>query len=178
MQPESIKSAPEVVNRGQFLRSLGLSTGALMALYCMGTLTSCSNADDPAVTPTPGPTPTPTPPTSGATGLTGNADATKGVVDFTLDLANTNYAKLKTEGEFVQIGAIVVANARGTMVALSNVCTHQGGQLQYRVGTNDFRCNIHGGLFSTTGAVVASPPSAPVKAFKTALTGNSLKVTA
>ncbi len=174
MQPELIKPAPEVVNRGQFLRSLGLSTGALMALYCMGTLTSCSKADDPAVTPTP----TPTPSTGGATGLTGNADATKGVVDFTIDLANTNYAKLKTEGEFVQIGEIVVANARGTMVALSNVCTHQGGQLQYRVGTNDFRCNIHGGLFSTTGAVVASPPSAPVKAFKTALTGNSLKVTA
>lgn len=160
----------ETLNRGEFLRSLGLSTGALMALYCMGTLTSCSKGGETPITPTPTPMP--------STGITGNSDATKGTIDFTLDLANTNYAKLKTVGEFVQVGEIVVANAKGAIVALTNVCTHQGGQLQYRATENDFRCNLHGGLFTLTGAVKASPPTKEVKAFKTTLTGNNLNVKA
>ncbi len=170
MQPGTTPTQPEQLSRGEFLRSLGLSTGALMALYCMGTLTSCSKADDPApVTP---------PVTGGTSGITGNSSPANGVVDFTIDLNNTTFTGLKTEGGFVQIGEIVVANAKGTMVALSNVCTHQSGQLQYRTATNDFRCNIHGGLFSTTGTVVAAPPTTAVKAYKTSLSGNSLKVTA
>jgi len=172
MQSESIPTP--ILNRGEFLRSLGLSSGALMALYCMGTLTSCSNASDPDPV-----TPTPNPGTGGtSTGLTGNNDATKGAIDFTLDLTNANYSKLKTEGEFVQVREIVVANAKGVMVALTNVCTHQGGTLEYRKANNDFRCNLHGGIFSTAGAVVVSPPTRAVAAFKTALTGNNLRVTA
>ncbi|KAB7732621.1 Rieske 2Fe-2S domain-containing protein [Rudanella paleaurantiibacter] len=161
----------EPINRGQFLRSLGLSSGALMALYCMGTLTSCSSSNEPA-TVTPAPTP------GAGTGLTGNLDPTKGVVDFTIDLNNTTYSKLKTEGEFVQLGQIVVANAQGTLVALSNVCTHQGGQLSYRKANNDFQCNVHAGLFTTTGAVKQSPPTAPVKAYKATRTGDSLRIVA
>ncbi len=171
MQPESLKTAPEVVNRAEFLRSLGLSTGALMALYCMGTLTSCSKADDPAPV-----TPTPTPGTS--TGITGNIDKSKGVIDFTLDLTNATYSKLKTEGEFAQIGEIVVANAKGTMVALTNVCTHQGGQLQYRKATNDFECNLHQGQYNLDGTVKKDPPTKAVAAFKTTVSGNNLRVTA
>jgi cytochrome b6-f complex iron-sulfur subunit len=170
MQPESVKTAPEVVNRAEFLRSLGLSTGALMALYCMGTLTSCSKASDPA----PAVTPTPTP----GAGITGNSDKSKGAIDFTLDLTNANYSKLKTEGEFAHIGEIVVANAKGTMVALSNVCTHQGGQLQYRKANNDFQCNLHQGEFALNGAVKKEPPTKAVTAFKTTLSGNNLRVTA
>lgn len=166
MQPES---TPTHLNRAEFLRSLGLSTGALMALYCMGTLTSCSKGGD---------DPTPATPTTPTTGITGNSDPSKGAVDFTLDLTNANFSKLTTQGEFVQVGSIVVANAKGTMVALSNVCTHQGGTLQYRAATNDFRCDLHGGLYSTTGAVLASPPTVAVKAYKATQTGNSLKVTA
>ncbi len=173
MQSESVKSTPDVQNRAEFLRSLGLSTGALMALYCMGTLTSCSKGADPApVTPTP----TPTPGTS--TGLTGNTDKAKGAIDFTLDLSNANYSRLKTEGEFVQVNDFVVANAKGTMVALSNVCTHQGGQLQFRKATNDFECNLHQGQYNLDGTVKKDPPTKAVVAYKTALTGNNLRVTA
>ena len=178
MQPELTKSTPDVLNRGEFLRSLGLSSGALMALYCMGTLTSCSKADDPAPAPIVTPTPTPNPGGGTTTGLTGNTDATKGVIDFTLDLTNANYSKLKTAGDFVQVNNIVVANAKGTLIALSNVCTHQGGQLQYRSTENDFRCNLHSGLFNNDGTVKASPPNKAVAVFKAALTGNNLRVTA
>lgn len=175
MQPESVKSTETILNRGEFLRSLGLSSGALMALYCMGTLTSCSKADDPApVTPTPNPGTG----TGTTTGITGNSDASKGAIDFTLDLSNMNYSKLKTVGEFVQVKEVIVANANGNLVALSNVCTHQGGQLQYRPAQNDFRCTLHGGLFNNDGSVKAAPPTKEVKAFKTTLTGNNLRVAA
>lgn len=156
------------MNRAEFLRSLGLSSGALMALYCMGTLTACSKGgDDPA----------PTTPTN-TSGITGNNNPSSGAVDFTLDLTNANYSKLKTDGQFVQSGGVVVANAKGTYVAVGNVCTHQGGQLEYRSAQNDFRCNLHGGLYSLTGAVVAAPPVTAVKAYKATLSGNSLKITA
>jgi cytochrome b6-f complex iron-sulfur subunit len=165
MQPE--KTA-ETLNRGEFLRSLGLSTGALMALYCMGTLTSCSGSDPEPAAPTTGPT----------SGLTGNADPASGTVDFTLDLTNSNYSKLATQGEFVQVGKVVVANAQGTIVAIGNVCTHQGGLLQYRKANNDFECNVHQGHFTTTGAVKDGLPTQPVKAYKATQTNNSLRVTA
>ncbi len=33
------------MTRSEFIRSLGLSSSALMALYCMGGLTACSNEE-------------------------------------------------------------------------------------------------------------------------------------
>ena len=139
----------------------------------MGTLTSCSKGSDPTpVTPTPTPTPTP------STGITGNTDSAKGAIDFTLDLTNANYSKLKTDGDFVQVNNFVVANAKGTIVALSNVCTHQGGQLQYRKATNDFECNLHQGQFNLDGTVKKAPPTKAVVAYKAVLSGNNLRVTA
>ncbi|WP_266368880.1 QcrA and Rieske domain-containing protein [Tellurirhabdus rosea] len=159
---------PDQMKRGEFLRSLGLSSAALMSVYCLGTLTSCSSdSDDPA----------PTPP---AAGFTGNADTSKGAIDFTLDLTAAAYSKLKTVGEFVAVDSVVVANAGGNMVAVGRVCTHQAGRLTYRSTTNDFICDNHGGLFNTNGSVKASPPTTPVPSYKTSLTnsGNTLRVTA
>jgi cytochrome b6-f complex iron-sulfur subunit len=52
------------MNRAEFLRSLELSSATLMAMYCMGGLTACSNE---------GPQP----------------DTSSGTVDFTLDLNET-----------------------------------------------------------------------------------------
>ena len=36
----------EVINRKQFLSKLGLGTGAIMATYCLGSLSSCDDEDD------------------------------------------------------------------------------------------------------------------------------------
>ncbi|WP_229201203.1 hypothetical protein [Arcticibacterium luteifluviistationis] len=33
------------LNRGQFLKQLGMSSKALMAFYCMGTLAACTSDD-------------------------------------------------------------------------------------------------------------------------------------
>ena len=155
----------EQMKRGEFLRNLGLSSAALMSFYCMGTLTSCSS-DDPAPA-TPGPT---TPGT--------------GKVDFTLDLTNATFSKLKTDGQFVYQDNIIVARVKGgNYVALSKVCTHAGVEVEYRLAQDDFWCNPqkggHGSEYATGGNVQVGPAAQSLKLYKTILStdGNKLQVT-
>lgn len=163
------------LSRGQFLRQLGLSSAALMSFYCLGTsLTACSSSSD---------DPTPTTNTNNNTNTntnTGITGTTTGAVDFTIDLTHKDYTKLKTEGEFVYVADIIIANAKGTFVALAKACTHQGTTINYRSGTNDFFCPNHGSEFKTTGAVQKSPATTALKVYKAETTnsGNSLKITA
>ena len=170
------------MKRGEFVRSLGLSSAALMAFYCMGTLTSCSSKNDPTpVTPPTTTPPTTTPPTT-ATGLTGNAETSKGAINFTLDLTSTDYKNLKTAGEFVKVGDVLVASAKGGgFAAIQRLCTHQNfDTVSYRLGSDDFLCSTHGSVFATNGSVKGGPAVNAMKLYKTALStdGNKLTVTA
>jgi cytochrome b6-f complex iron-sulfur subunit len=169
----SIDMKETTMKRGQFLRELGLSGSALMAFYCMGTtLTACStSSDDP--TPSSGGT-------GSSTGLTGNADTSKGTISFTLDLTNSTYSGLKTAGGFVVVGSLIIANARGTIVALSKTCTHEGTTLTYRSSQNDLYCSNHGSEFSTTGAVEVGPATRSLAVYQAQLStdGNTLTVKA
>ncbi|MEI7582632.1 Rieske (2Fe-2S) protein [Runella sp.] len=159
------------MKRGQFLRELGLSSSALLAFYCIGTtMTACSTGSS-----------DPTPTTTGTTsGITGNADTAKGAISFTLDLTNSKYLTLKTAGNFVIVDSIIVANAKGTLVALSKACTHEGTALSYRSAQNDFHCSNHGSEFSTTGAVEVGPATKALAVYQAQLSsdGNTLTVKA
>ena len=166
------------MKRGDFLRSLGLSTSALMAFYCIGTLTSCSKSED---NPSPGTTTgngTNTGSGTGTVGFSGNAESAKGKIDFTLDLTSSTYGGLKTAGGYVKVGDVLVANTKsGQYIAVSKTCTHEGGGLDYRLATDDLLCNNHGGQFNTDGSVKLSPPTKALKVFTATLTNNSLKIT-
>lgn len=167
-----VKQEKETLKRGEFLRSLGLSTSALMAFYCMGTLTACSSGDD-----DPQPGGNNNGGTNGTVGLTGNTTGSN--INFTLDLTSSNYSKLKTEGQYVIAGDVMVALASGNRyVALSRRCTHEGANVQYRLAQNDVFCNNHGSVFNLDGTVKQSPASLPLKVYKTELSqnGNSLRV--
>ncbi len=155
----------EEINRGQFLKNLGLSTKALMAFYCLGTVTACSTDDDP------------TP--SGSTGNTGgNTDtgitgtSTGNSINFTINLSNTTYSKLKTAGEFAIIGDVIIANASGIFVALSKKCTHQGTTIEYRKDQGDFKCPNHGSEYTLSGVVQKGPTTTDLKMYKTALSAD------
>lgn len=156
------------------MRSLGMSSAALMAFYCMGTgLTACSKGSSDG---TPGGTVV-TP----AAGVTGNANASAGAVSFTVDLTNSNYSKLKTTGQYAIIGSLIVAKVKsGSIVALSKACTHEGTEVQYRATQDDMYCSNHGSEFSTTGAVEVGPATKALTQYKTSLStdGNTLTVTA
>lgn len=168
------------MNRGQFLKDLGLSTKALMAFYCLGAVSACgSKKEDPD-------------PggngnggngnggngTGGNTGITGTTSGSN--INFTVDLTHQQYSKLKNQGEFVYVANIIIANARGTIVALSKICTHEGATIEFRAGQNDFLCNNHGSQFNLDGTVKLSPAESALQVFKTELSndGNSLTVKA
>jgi cytochrome b6-f complex iron-sulfur subunit len=168
------------LNRGQFLKQLGLSSAALMSFYCLGTgLTSCSKNDsEPA-------------PIIGNTSVGTNGGGTNGVssgvtgststtIDFTIDLTNANFSKLKTQGEFAYVDGIIIANVKGVFVALSKACTHQSTTINFRSGTNDFFCPTHGSQFKIDGTVQAGPAAQSLMVFKTELlnNNNSLKIKA
>ena len=161
------------VSRGEFLRSLGMSSSALMAFYCMGaTLSSCSSKDD---DPAPGGG---TPP-AGSPAVTGTTTGAN--LDFSIDMAAYKEKNLKTEGEFAVIGdAIIIALANKKYVALSKKCTHEGTAVGYRKAQNDIKCPLHGSEFKLDGAVQLGPAASPLTVFKTTLStdGNSLTVKA
>lgn len=163
------------LNRGQFLKQLGLSSAALMSFYCLGTgLTSCSKNDSepaPIIGNTGGGT------NGVPSGVTGS---TSGTIDFTIDLTNANFSKLKTQGEFAYVDEIIIANAKGVFVALSKACTHQSTTINFRSGTNDFFCPTHGSQFKIDGTVQAGPAAQSLTVFKTELlnNNNSLKIKA
>lgn len=161
----------ESMKRGEFLRSLGLSTSTLMAFYCLGTtMTSCgSKENDPDPDPTPG----------GGNGVSGTITGNN--INFTVDLTNASYSSLKTVGDYKIIGDVLVAFTTGsTYVALTKICTHEGNTVQYRKDENDIYCPVHFSEFSTAGAVQNGPAALPLKAYKTSLSanGNTLTVTA
>jgi cytochrome b6-f complex iron-sulfur subunit len=166
------------MKRGEFLRSLGLSTSTLMAFYCLGTtMTSCgSKTDDPD----------PGDGGGGGGGGTGLSGTTTGsAINFTVDISNSNYSSLKTAGSYKIIGDVLVAFTSGsTYVALAKNCTHEGTELQYRKAENDLLCSNHGSEFSTTGAVENGPNTGDkitaLKAYRATLgaDGKTLTVTA
>jgi len=146
-------------SRGQFLKTLGLSSKALMAFYCIGAVSACSTEEEETVTP--GNTNT----GNTSTGLTGTTSGAS--IDYTIDLKNASYSKLTTVGEFVIIGDTLVANANGTYIAVSKACTHQGTTLSYRKAQNDLHCGNHNSEFSITGEVEKAPATMALKTYKT-----------
>ena len=146
------------MTRAEFIRSLGLSSGALMAVYCLGGLTACSKEE---------PDPSPVKPGD--------------KLDLSLDLNSAAYSKLQTNGEFAIVkdpGIIVARKNDGTFVAVSKDCTHQGQELTYQAANDRFNCPLHNSNFSTTGAVVNGPATSALKQYKTELNsaGTTLRV--
>jgi cytochrome b6-f complex iron-sulfur subunit len=151
------------INRGAFIKDLGLSSGALMAFYCMGGLTACSSETEPAPVTTPPASTTPPPATT--------------KIDFTLDLTSNDYKKLKIEGEYVYRDKIIIANAKGgKYVALTKACPHAGTDVQYRLDKDDLWCPNHGSEFSTTGKVNKTPAANGLIVYSTELKGDALRI--
>jgi cytochrome b6-f complex iron-sulfur subunit len=158
----------ETMKRGEFLRSLGLSTSTLMAFYCLGTtMTSCGSSGD-----EPGPDNG-----DGGNGISGTT--TGGAINYTVDLSVVT--ALKTAGGSQVIGDTIVALTRNNVyVALAKRCTHEGSTIGFRSAQNDFQCPTHQSEFSLTGAVEQGPATMSLQVFKTTLSadGNKLTVTA
>ncbi len=160
------------MNRGQFLKDLGLSTKALMAFYCFSVVTACGSKED---SPDPGGSNGTGTGNGGNTGITGTTSGSS--INFTVDLTHQQFSKLKTPGEYVYVANIIIANAKGALVALSKICTHEGATIQFRGAENDFLCTNHGSQFNLDGSVKLSPAASSLQVFKTELSGNGNSLT-
>jgi len=137
------------MTRFEFLRHLGFGGSALLAALCFGQ-SSCKEDQ--------------------------NTSASS--KDFTLDLNQAAYSKLKTQGNFVIEQDVVVAcTGPGTYAAVTVICSHEGRkQVSYQSASNDFRCSAHGALFDAQGKGKNSLGSAGLRTYQTSLNGNSLRV--
>jgi cytochrome b6-f complex iron-sulfur subunit len=136
------------VNRKEFLSILGMGAAAVACSTCFG---GCKTGDNLVG-----------PPTN---------------VDFTLDLSNSAYAALKTNGGYLYNGGVIVARtSTGTYVAVSQACTHAGADVQFAGGSNQFQCPAHGSIFALDGSVLRGPAGSPLAKYNTSLTGNLLRV--
>lgn len=137
------------IKRHEFLKSLGLKGASLLAVYCgASSLSSCKNE---SVNPASG-------------------------VDFTLDLNNATYTKLNTTGNYVIANGIVIARVSSTsFAAVTQVCSHENkANVIYSGG--GFYCTQHGATFTIAGVGTNANGSKGIQAYKTTLTGNSLRI--
>ena len=137
------------IKRLEFLKSLGFKGASLLAVYCgVSSLSSCKNE---SVTPS-------------------------GNVDFSLDLTTATNSKLNTTGNYVIANGIVIARISSTdFAAVTQVCSHEN-KPNVIFSNGGFYCTQHGATFSTTGVGTNANGSRGIQAYKTALTGTSLRI--
>lgn len=134
------------MNRLHFLKALGLSGSALMAV-----LTACQRDE---VTPA----------------------GQVGPVDFELDLTDPANGPLARVGGYVVQQGVVVARAKlNQFVAVTQTCSHEGlKQITFRYG--QFFCTAHGARFDENGRGLNQEGKRGLTVYKTDLTGNRLRV--
>ena len=146
-----------IMERKDFLASLGLGAGSLLITSCLG---ACGKSDTGSPS-----TNNPSPTTPG----------TK--VDFTLDVSTNS--DINSKGWTI-MNSVIIAKNGSSYIALSSVCTHQGNPLTYNSANNNFPCSLtdaaHGSVFDANGGRIQGPATSGVKKYSTTLTGNSLRV--
>jgi cytochrome b6-f complex iron-sulfur subunit len=140
------------MNRRDLVRKIAL--GGAVLFISPTILTSCSKA---------------------STGDMGplNPPGTKIEIDLTLP----TYAALNTAGGSAIVQSIIVAYTGTNYVALSSVCTHQGGTVGYNLSSGNFVCPNHGSVFSVGGSVVTGPAASPLESYQVSKSGNILTIT-
>jgi cytochrome b6-f complex iron-sulfur subunit len=147
------------MERKDFIEKVGLSAASILIFGCMQ---GCSKSDTPA----------PSQPT-------GSNNNPPKPIDFTINITNNPYTSLNTAGGFYidKTNNIMIARTiANEFLAVSSLCTHQQATIDFEASINRFSCSAHGSVFSTTGTVLNGPAAAPLKQYKTSLSGNNLRV--
>lgn len=97
--------------------------------------------------------------------------------NFSIDLTDSAYSSLKTVGGVVFTkGVFIVRASQSLYIALSQVCTHAGCDVNYNSSTHQFVCPCHGGTYSINGSVFSGPPPSPLAQYLVVLNGTTLTV--
>lgn len=146
-----------IMERKDFIEQVGLSAASILIFGCMQ---SCSKSDSTAPQPT-------------------GTDNSGKPIDYTINITTNPYTSLNTAGGFYvdKTNNIIIARTlTNEYIAVSSLCTHQQVTIDFQANNNRFYCSAHGSAFFTTGAVLNGPAAAPLKQYKTALSGNNLRI--
>ena len=98
-------------------------------------------------------------------------------VDFTIDITQPAYSALANPGGYIYYNGVIVAKTTsGSIIAVSQACTHEGANVQYQSNNNRFYCPRHGATFSNTGSVTGGPASTSLKQYTVTINGNNVRV--
>ncbi|MCE5311645.1 MAG: ubiquinol-cytochrome c reductase iron-sulfur subunit [Nitrospiraceae bacterium] len=75
-------------------------------------------------------------------------------VEFTIE----QYGKKRTQ-------RIFISAAKGSVTALSPVCTHLGCTVVWDHNSSEFVCPCHAGRYNISGEVISGPPPKPLERF-------------
>ncbi len=147
----------KTIDRKEFMKQVGMSFGAIMLMNCLQSCDAGGEIPDP------------------------NPGGSSGKVDFTIDLNNSSYSKLKNKGGYVVVKPqnIIVAHTNtDTFLAVSAICTHESATIDYRPATNDFLCPNHQSEFKADGTVQKGPATVALKKYlySADLTNNTLRI--
>lgn len=186
----------EKYSRYEFLRKMGFSGGALMAVLAACTVKNDAvleslvvnskgqpvvSLDSTKASPIAVPPASSTDPGSGTTNLSGlvSTDQLNTIKSFIVkvDLTASTATALKNDGGYVIVnGSVVVANvANGQYVAAQNLCTHQPRQ-RIIFNNSEFYCTDHGARFTLSGAGLNTLGSRGITVYRTANDGKTLVV--
>ena len=71
----------------------------------------------------------------------------------------------------------VIAVNRGDRFRVFNAtCSHLGCLVKWDNGKKRFECPCHGGMYNESGEVIAGPPPAAIKEYKTSASGTLVKI--
>lgn len=101
----------------------------------------------------------------------------KDTIDFMIDLNND---LLAIGSSIVRSGVIVVrrntGNLIGSFIAFQVECTHAANPIVWNQAQQQFNCNLHGSIFSSTGAVVNGPANRSLQPYNLQLNGTQLRI--
>ena len=175
------------IDRHEFLKKMGLSGAALLAVYCTGgLLSSCEyNIPQPNANPNntlsnknvnnPNNTPVDTSKTApkDTTSSPSTCSPSGGSVAFTINLLSN----LTTVGSYLRQNNIVVARvAADSFVAVTQVCPHKNHPYIYYTGS-EFYCPDHGATFNISGNPTNGVTANHLKVYSTYLCTNTNTLT-
>lgn len=103
-------------------------------------------------------------------------------IDFTIDLGSSEAANLTNNGGYILKNDVVVArNLEGTLIAATQICSHQGYDQVRFVSEQGgiFYCDVHGSRFEQDGSPlnqIGSTVAKALKIYNTSLDGDLLRI--
>ena len=168
---QTLSNAPleQQIARRALIQSGAVAGGLGIVGLASGIIGRKMNKAHPTVIPTAAPTHSATSTSSAAPTVNGTKVAT--VADVPVGTA------FQFSDPVAGSPAYLLQPKKGTFLAYSAICTHEGCPVNYDHGLNGFACPCHGAEFdATTGAATRGPAQSPLQKFNVVVSGNDLYI--